>query len=195
MIGDWCIRRACWNVLTGGVIAYPTEAVWGLGCDPWDQAAVERLLQLKHRSWQQGLILVASRWCHIEPLLTTLKPDQRMRLQASWPGPNTWLLPDSRNWIPPWIKGRHRTVAIRLSAHPRIVSLCDATGGLLVSTSANRSGAAPARTSLQVRLAFRQQLDYILPGSLAHATGPSQICDLQTGAIIRASQSLDRNQK
>ena len=156
---------------------------------------MERLLRLKQRSWKQGLILVASRWRHIEPLLAALKPDQRMRLQASWPGPHTWLLPDSGSWIPPWIKGRHSTVAIRLSAHPGIVSLCDATGGLLVSTSANRSGAAPARTNLQVRLAFRHQLDYILPGSLEYVTGPSQICDLQTGAIIRASQSFDRSQK
>ena len=114
MIGDWGIRRACWSVLAGGVIAYPTEAVWGLGCDPWNQAAVERLLRLKQRSWQQGLILVASRWFHIEPLLTTLKPDQRMRLQASWPGPNTWLLPDSGNWIPPWIKMYNRICSSKI---------------------------------------------------------------------------------
>jgi L-threonylcarbamoyladenylate synthase len=186
MNSNWHIQRACQNVIVGGVIAYPTESVWGLGCDPWSQTAVKRLLQLKQRKWQQGLILVASRWHHIEPLLASLEPHQRMCLQASWPGSTTWLLPDSEDLIPPWIRGQHSTVAVRLSAHPLVVALCDATGGLLVSTSANRSGGAPARTSLQVRLAFGQTLDYILPGTLGHAISPSQIYDLQSGALIRA---------
>ena len=181
-----CDREA---LLSGAVIAYPTEAVWGLGCDPWNETAVTRLLKIKQRNWQQGLILVASRWHHIEPLLASLKPHQLRCLQASWPGPTTWLLPDLKRWIAPWIKGRYDTVAVRLSAHPLIANLCDAIGGLLVSTSANRSGVAPTRSSLQVRLAFGQTLDYILPGTVGHATQPSRICDLQTGAIIRTGNS------
>ena len=59
MTGYWHIIHAVQKVAAGGVIAYPTEAVWGLGCDPWNQTAVVRLLQLRRRSWRQGLILVA----------------------------------------------------------------------------------------------------------------------------------------
>lgn len=186
MTGNWHIQRARNTVACGGVIAYPTEAVWGLGCDPWNQAAVARLLQLKQRNWQQGLILVASRWHQIKPLLHHLHQPQLARLQASWPSSTTWLLPDPDQWIPQWIRGRHHTVALRLSAHPLVVALCDAVDGPLVSTSANRSGLAPAYTSLQVRLAFARNLDYIVPGNVGQQTSPSQICDLYSGTIMRA---------
>ena len=59
MVNSWRVQQAAQAIRAGAVIAYPTEAVWGLGCDPWDEEAVERLLLLKGRSVDKGLILVA----------------------------------------------------------------------------------------------------------------------------------------
>ena len=169
----------------GGVIACPTEAVWGLGCDPYHQQAVERLLAIKNRPQSKGLILVAAATTQLDFLLHDLPPDARERLTASWPGPTTWLVPH-RGRIPRWICGAHATVAVRVSAHPVAAALAAAWGGPLVSTSANPAGARPAQYAFQVRRYFGDSLDNILPGSIGSAQRPTVIRDLFTGKIHRA---------
>ena len=167
------------------MIGYPTEAVWGLGCDPYQRGAVERLLDLKQRSVDKGLILVAAGLDQLDPLLQSLAPAQRSQLELSWPGPTTWLIPDPDNWIPRWIKGEHGSVAVRVSDHLQTAALCRAFGGMLVSTSANLAGRDAARSAEQVRQSFGRQLDYLLPGALSGRTQPSAIRDLSSGATLR----------
>ena len=177
------IQQALRHVLTGGVLAYPTEAVWGLGCCLDDEAAVAHLLALKGRPVHKGVILVSGNAAHFEFLLKHCTAEQRARMQASWPGPNTWLVPH-HNLVPAWISGRHTTVAIRVSEHPIIGALTAALGGPLVSTSANPQGLAPARTALRSRVYFGSAVHYCI-GAVGRSNNPSQIRDLISGQIIR----------
>ncbi len=172
-------------LLQGGVIACPTESVWGLSCDPFDEEAVYRLLELKQRPVDKGVILVAADIAQLDFLLHDLPAAQRRKLELSWPGPNTWLVPH-RGRVPPWIHGEHDTVALRVSDHPLVAALTRAFGGPLVSTSANPAGARPAKTLFQVRRYFGDGLDYILPGALGNSARPSVIRDLASGELLRA---------
>jgi len=184
-VNRWHLKQAARVLAGGGVIAYPTEAVWGLGCDPWQRAAVERLLALKQRPMHKGLILIAASPAQLRPLLQPLSDAERLRLDLSWPGPVTWLLPDPDDWVPRWVKGGHATVAVRVSDHPLVAQLCAAHGGPLVSTSANAAGVAPALSASAVRLAFPRQLDYLLPGPLGGLSRPTLIRDLRSGIVLR----------
>ena len=185
-MNHWRIKQAATALRRGGVIAYPTEAVWGLGCDPYQRDALERLLELKQRPMDKGVILVAAGLDQIEGLIRPLSKAQKAQLQLSWPGPTTWLLPDPDNRIPHWIKGDHHKVAVRVSAHPQVAALCRAFGSALVSTSANLAGQEPARSALAVRQAFGQRIDYLLPGLLGGRAQPSVIRDLTSGDTLRA---------
>lgn len=170
----------------GGIIAYPTEAVWGLGCDPFNPAAVERLLALKHRPRHKGLILVAADLQQIAPLLVGLDKGRRQQLEQTWPGPVTWLMEDPHHWIPAWVKGSFTKVAVRVSAHPVVQDLCRAWGGVLVSTSANRSGEPALRSEWALRRHPLLKVDYVVPGATQQRRKPSEIRDLETGRVIRA---------
>jgi len=184
-VNAWHLNRAVRVLRQGGVIAYPTEAVWGLGCDPWNEAAVLRLLRLKRRPVDKGLILVASSVEQVQPLLAPLTLEQRQSVADTWPGPVTWLIPDPANMIPEWVKGRHDSVAIRVSAHPLVKQLCDAWGGPLISTSANPSAAPPARTNLRVKTYFGSGLHFILDGALGGRDRPSEIKSITDFSVIR----------
>ena len=179
------LRAAVSALHAGGVIACPTEAVWGLSCDPDDPQAVYRLLALKQRPVAKGLILVAAAESQLGFLLRGLDPEDRARLSATWPGPTTWLVPH-RKRVPYWIHGEHDTVAVRVSAHPVVSALCRAWGGPLVSTSANPGGARPARALFQVRRYFGDALDGLVPGAVGGQQRPTGIRDLASGEIIRA---------
>jgi L-threonylcarbamoyladenylate synthase len=182
---DWRLRRALAALYAGGVIACPTEAVWGLSCDPYDEHAVDYLLALKDRQREKGLILVAGDVSQFDRLLADLPAGQRKKLDMSWPGPNTWLVPH-RGRVPVWICGEHDSVAVRVTAHPLMASLCRAWGGPLVSTSANPSGRRPPVAAFQVRRYFGDRLDHILPGAVGGSSRPSVIRDLATDHVIRA---------
>ncbi|SFI10855.1 translation factor SUA5 [Pseudomonas guineae] len=185
MVSNWQIQQAARVVRNGGVIAYPTEAVWGLGCDPWHGEAVERLLALKERPVDKGLILVAADIEQFDFLLEDLPEIWLARLTGSWPGPNTWLVPH-QNRLPEWISGQHNSVALRVSDHPQVRALCRLTGPL-VSTSANPAGRPSARSRLRVEQYFPGQLDRVLGGALGGRKNPSLIRDLITGDVIRPS--------
>lgn len=178
------IDQAVRALKRGEVIAYPTEGVWGLGCDPFDPEAVAKLLKLKQRDVGKGLILVAATIEQFEPYLRALTPAQREMLEHSWPGAQTWVIPHAGTF-PDWITGYKPTVALRVSAHVGVVALCRAFGGPIVSTSANPSGRAPARTSLQVRRYFSNRLNYVLQGKLGGQLGPTPIRDLISGRPLR----------
>lgn len=181
----WQLREAVRVLHDGGLIAYPTEAVYGLGCDPLNADAVLRLLELKQRPWQKGLILIAADQAQLEPYLLPLDATLRARVEPTWPGPNTWLLP-TRPETPQWLRGEHDTLAVRVTAHPVAAALCRAFDGPIVSTSANLAGKRPATSPLAVRCAFGDQIDYIVHAALGGAERPTQIRDGRTGEIVRA---------
>ncbi|KJZ14539.1 tRNA threonylcarbamoyladenosine biosynthesis protein RimN [Halomonas sp. S2151] len=168
----------------GGVIAYPTEAVWGLGCDPDNEEALTRLLRLKRRDPAKGVILIAATIEQFAPWLEGLPADLHAPLVASWPGPNTWLVPDNGR-TPSLVRGCHDKVALRVSDHPGVQALCRAFGGPLVSTSANRAGEAPAMSEADIRRIFGNELDAVVPGALGGNPRPSTIRDLLSRETLR----------
>jgi L-threonylcarbamoyladenylate synthase len=172
-------------IQSGGILAYPTEAVYGLGCDPWNGEAVRRLLAIKRRPEHKGLILIAADFVQLEPFVQPLDATRMQTVLATWPGPVTWLLP-ARGETPGWLTGRHGSLAVRVTAHRIAASLCRSAGSALVSTSANISDRPPAHTPLQVRLALGARVDLILAGRCGTRGRPSTIRDGRTGAVIRA---------
>ncbi len=182
-MNNWHLYQAVRIILNGGVIAYPTEAVYGLGCLPYDYFAVTRILSLKNRPVQKGLILVAA---NVEQLSGYIEfPDEavRQRVLSSWPGPVTWVLP-AKQEVPGWLRGNHKTIAVRVSNHEVVRRLCEQTGAL-VSTSANPSNRPPARSALKVRDYFGQSLDYILQASIGSNRRPTEIRDACSDKVLR----------
>ena len=171
----------------GGVLAYPTDAVYGLGCDPRDQAAFRRLFALKQRPPTQGVLLIAADFAQVERYidLARVPAEVLVQVKASWPGPNTWIFPRTAE-VPDWVAGAHAGIALRVTAHEPAAALCRAWGGALVSTSANPHGSPPARSAQQVLDYFGDRLDGVLDAPLGGQGRPTVIRDALTGAIIRA---------
>ena len=177
------LRRAARMLRAGGVIAYPTEAVYGLGCDPLNRNAVQRLLAIKQRPVEKGLILIASRFEQLAPFVQPPGGAIMRRLNETWPGPVTWVLPAGPA-TPRWLRGSHHTLAVRVTAHPLAAALCDAFGGPVVSTSANPSGRPPARSALQTRLRC-PGVDLVVHGATGGQARPTPIRDAITGDVLR----------
>jgi len=184
MIRSLAYKRALAVLSAGGLIACPTEAVYGLSCDPWNPSAVARLLALKARAASKGLILVGSSVTQFQWLLSSLPTAMQKRIESSWPGPVTWVVPAPLE-VPFYLRGDHHTIAIRVSNHPSLQFLCNKFGPL-ISTSANPQGKRPARTALQVRRYFGNGLDFLLQDSLGKQSRPTQIFDALSGKTIRS---------
>jgi len=206
---DSVIQAADW-LKEGQLLAYPTESVWGIGCDPFNQMAVEPLLAIKQRPVHKGMIVVTDDVYRIAPLLDDLNDSQRQTILESWcmhpeaisKQAHTWLLPLSKQLtipIPSWITGDHNSVAVRIIAHPLVQQLCmqmvspDNPYGFVVSTSCNPSGKPPALTLNQAQAYFldkdehsnlEKQVYYLTGDTLGYKL-PSQIGDALTGKIIR----------
>lgn len=181
------IKQAVEAMDQGGVIAYPTEAVYGLGCNPHNSHAVHQIFQIKLREESKGLILIASEISQLEEFVDfdQLPAERIEEIKASWPGPVTWLVP-AREEVPHWLTGDHDTLAVRVTNHPIASALCHAAGHAIVSTSANISGRPAARSAMRVRVNFGHQLDYILGGATGKRRKPSEIRDARSGEVIRA---------
>lgn len=184
MVTPWQLRQARRALFQGGLIAYPTEAVYGLGCDPLNPVAVRRLLDLKARPVSKGLILVAASLEQLTPYILPIGGPFEADIRNSWPGPATWVIP-ARPDVPSWLTGSHDSIAVRVSAHPVVVGLCTIFGGPVVSTSANPSGRPPARDPLRVRRYFGDEVNYILHGPLGRLDRPTAIRDGRTGNLLR----------
>nr|WP_083791939.1 L-threonylcarbamoyladenylate synthase type 1 TsaC [Erwinia sp. Ejp617] len=167
------------------VIAYPTEAVFGLGCDPDSEEAVMRLLVLKQRPVKKGLILIAADYQQLIPWIADeqLSAEQKARMFSRWPGPVTWVLP-ARSTTPGWLTGQFTTLAVRVSDHPDVIALCHAFGKPLVSTSANLTGLPPCRHVAEVLAQFGPDFP-VLKGETGGRLNPSEIRDVLTGELIR----------
>ena len=180
---DDLLRRAVDVMRDGGVVAHAAEGVWGLACDPFDGAAVDRVLAIKGRDAEKGLIVAAGRVEAFAIELEGLDDEVAARVRASWPGAVTWVVPNRR--FPHWITGNRGTVAIRVPGHEQARALAERFGGAIVSTSANRSGVEPARTARAVVDALGEAVDFVLPGGIGSSAGPSRIIDASSGRTLR----------
>lgn len=179
------ILEAAEIIIGGGVIAYPTEAVWGLGCDPFSEQAVSKILSLKLRPVDKGLILIGSCADHFSQYLCGLEPKYLQLFATPLSQPTTWLVPDN-GFAPRWIVGNHSTVALRITRHPVVSALCNTFGGAIVSTSANPRGLPAAITQIKVDEYFAESLDFYAPGDVLGASRESEIKNLLTGEVIRS---------
>jgi L-threonylcarbamoyladenylate synthase len=178
------VSQAAQCLRHGEIIAYPTEAVYGLGCDPGNETAVRCLLALKDRPAEVGLILISDTFDRFETFIQPLSDEHRDRAMSVWPGAVTWLFPSSEA-VPGWLAGEHRTVALRMSAHPVCRALCAAFDGAIVSTSANPGGAEPATSVTRLDEYFGSALGGVVMGELGAENRPSEIRDLASGRVVR----------
>ncbi len=184
---SWRYRLVAKKLQQGAIIAYPTEGVWGLGCVPENEQSVSRLLAMKQRPWQKGLILIASSTEQIFPYVEAISAEENEQLNTAWPGPVTFLMAASVR-TPVWVRGEHSTVAVRVSSHPVVRGICEELKQPIISTSANPSNKSPALTRLRLKQYFGDALDYVVPGELGGSTGPSEIRDLRQNTIIRRAE-------
>lgn len=166
----------------GGIIAYPTEAVYGLGCDPFNEIAVNRLLAIKQRSVDKGLILIAADFSQIENLILPVPTINKIK--KTWPGPNTWVFPATKN-VPSWITGSFSTIAIRITDHPIAKQICLEFENPIVSTSANIAGEAPIKNWQDLNPILLNSIDYLVKGKVGDEEKPSVIRDALSGDILR----------
>lgn len=171
----------------GGVIAYPTEAVFGLGCDPDNQSAVEKILQIKNRSIDKGLILLAGNYSQLLPYIedSAIAQDKRFAVLSRWPDGVTQVLP-AKPSTPKYLTGKFNTLAVRVTSQPDVVALCRQTGKPIVSTSANFSGQPPALTWQDVERTLVDSIDYLIKGETLGFNKPSTIIDALTGETFRS---------
>ena len=167
------LQQAVINLKAGGVIAYPTEGVWGLGCLWKDENAINEILRLKQRPLEKGMIVLCSQLSDIEAHLLPLTAEQIEQIEQDCPHPITWILPCKLS-VPESVRGQHSSIAVRFSRHPQVKALCEKVGPI-ISTSANPSGQVAAMSVLEVRQYFQHQLSYILPGALGGYSKPSEI--------------------
>lgn len=172
-----CVRK-------GGVIAHATEGVWGLACDPFNPSAVERVLTIKGRDADKGLVLIAARADYFAPAFAGIPADVQDRVLASWPGHITWLLPGDE--YPQQVKGQHSTIACRVPDHAQARDIALAFGGAMVSTSLNQAGEPPVLEYEQAFQLFADRVDLVVPGQTQGYTGASAIFGLD-GKVIRAA--------
>ncbi len=177
-------EEAAKRLHAGEVIAYPTEAVFGLGCDPENEAAVLKLLSLKHRPVSAGLILIGSAIEQFSNWIGPVSESALQRARASWPGPTTWIFPRGSR-APDWITGAHDSLAIRVTAHSPSIALCEAFGGPVVSTSANPRSCEPARTVGELENYFGEFIAGTLEGALGGRKRPSEIRDVRQNHVLR----------
>lgn len=180
------LDKAVEVIKRGGIVAYPTESVYGLGCDPRKLATIHRLLDIKQRAIEKGFILIAADFAQLRPYLGPIDQTIMKKVMATWPGPVTWLMPAADN-VPPSVRGNHEAIAVRVTAHPVAAALCRAADTALVSTSANTDRNPPLRTAAEVAAAFGGAIDYVLDGAVGSATKPTEIRDALTNEIIRSA--------
>lgn len=183
-MSPWALNRFIHAVSRGAIFGYPTDTIWGFGCHPLIASSVNRILQLKNRNPDKGLILLSSRLEYCAAYVDQV--DQLKKIQFPTTEPTTWLVTAS-HFCPPWIRGNYSTVAIRICDHPLLQLICDRLEGPVVSTSANRAGKATVRNSLQMRKQFGDQLDFIVNGYATGSNRPSEIKSLVNGTTVRTS--------
>lgn len=174
------IQQAVEALRDGEIVAYPTESVYGLGVDPFNLSALERLYAVKERDTSNPVLMIIGDEAQLEPLVGSISDEAQHCMDAFWPGPLSLLFP-VRAELPELLIGVHESVCIRLTAHPIAKALCEAFGGPITSTSANRSYEKPATEPSDLTL---EGVRLCLDGGRADST-PSTIYDPDRGVVLR----------
>jgi len=182
MASDFSIRHAAYIINNGGVIAYPTDTIYGLGCDPYNQEAVERINLIKCRPHNKQFILLAGNIDQVKPLIDISDRQQENIIRKT--EPTSWIVKASKR-APAWLTDADNQLTIRISKHPLVQKLCQRLGHALISTSANISGRNPAKNSLQIHSYFHSSIDKILATNKSLTARPSTIIRLNDNTIIR----------
>lgn len=181
-------------IKSGGVIAYPTEACFGFGCDPRNASAIRMILRIKRRTRAKGLILIADRYARLLPYLDSQAVDalsRREQIMNSWPGQHTWLLPASA-YASRWVRGDYPNVAVRVTAHREAAQLCKLARTAIISTSANRAARPMLRSGRAVLREFGGEIDFIVDGRIGNAASVSVIRDGASGEIMRGNAKQNK---
>ena len=165
------------------VFAYPTEGVWGLGCNPFSEKAVKKLINLKKRPKNKGIIVLAGSLQQLLPFTQHLSEKLKKRMNSKWPGPHTWLVPSSPD-IPKWLIGPTGLVALRLSDHKTVIELTESLNMPICSSSANISGQEPAKNSDEIRTFFGNKV-LIIEGELGGLKKPTPVQNLESKEWLR----------
>ena len=184
-MSPWALNRFAHAVSRGAIFGYPTDTIWGFGCHPLNASSVSRILQIKNRRPDKGLILLSSKLEYCSSYLG-LDGEALAPIRQATDHPTTWLVPAGES-CPVWIRGNYPSVAIRITDHPLLAFLCERLQIPIVSTSANRAGKATVRNALQMRKQFGDELDFIVSGFNTGSNKPSEIKSLLNGTIIRNS--------
>jgi L-threonylcarbamoyladenylate synthase len=183
-MSDSMIDNAVKAVRNGDIIIYPTESVYGLGCDPYNYSAVKKLLEIKQRSVDKGLILIAGNIQQILPMIRPKSASDLANALKTWPGHNTWVFPKSK-LVPHWVSGNHQTIAVRVSKHPTVIELCNKLNSSLISTSANLSNQEVLTSIKALKHIFGDKIAAYIDAPLGQESLPSQIRDAHTLQIYR----------
>lgn len=181
----------------GKILAYPTESVWGLGCDAFNEQAVDELLVLKNRPAQKGLIVLTASENLMQDFLTTVPKLRQDDIVRSWQNSkgqaNTWLFDIPKGVaIPQNVRGEHQSLAIRVIKQEQVNELCALLAmngnvnpfGFLISTSCNLNGEPPAKDFATAHTYFGDKVCYLV-GETLNFDKPSQIKNAKTGELIR----------
>ena len=184
MQNENAIDTACNVIRSGGIIAYPTESVFGLGCNPFNKSAVLKLLKLKKRPVEKGLIVIASHIQQVLPLISPKQPNDLARALKTWPGHYTWIFPKSKR-VPDWVSGDFETIAVRVSKHPTVKKLCDALNEPLISTSANITNEPLLNSIKDIKNCFSDKIGVYIDEPVGTELHASSIIDAHTNTIVR----------
>jgi len=177
------VKDVICHLKSGEVIGYPTEAVYGIGCDPWNQSSVEKIAKIKGRESSKTFLMVASSIDQLTDLIdiSTLS----RQVTSSWPGHTTWLITAKEN-VPHWLQDEQTNkVGIRISNHPLVRELCNKFGKPIISTSANISGKEEIKNQQEFMKTFSSDINYLVDGDLGDYDKASMIIDMQTNKKIR----------
>jgi len=182
MASDFSIRHAAHIIRHGGVIAYPTDTIYGLGCDPYDPDAVEKINRIKQRPLNKQFILLAGHLDQIKSLIRITAEQEKIISQND--EPTSWII-EATSEAPPWLTDKKNTLTIRICKQSDVKKLCHALGHAIISTSANISGKRPAKNALELHKYFQHSVDKILLSDKQHAGKASKIIRLCDNYIIR----------
>lgn len=182
MASNFSIRHGAHIIKSGGIIAYPTDTIYGLGCDPYNAFAVNRLNTIKQRPPHKQFILLAGSINQIIRLVVINEQQIDLIKKASMP--TSWVV-EANQYAPPWLVSKQNTLTVRLSQNETVKKLCQALGHVIISTSANPATRTPAKNSLELRQYFHHDIDKILATQKKLATKPSKIVRLYDNYTVR----------
>ncbi len=179
-----CVTRAYQVIQAGGLLIYPTEGVYGIGCDPHNSEAINKLINLKKRNPNKGIILIASDFAMFEAFIKPLSNEILEQISKYKSDPVSWIVPATEHCPGP-LTGNRSTLAIRVSSHPFVQSLCKQLGHAITSTSANVSGQNPINNAKELNKAFGFAVDYIVPLPVGSLGKPTPLFDAISGQQLR----------